>query len=168
MKQFDAQELTWSAYERQLTAAARARAEGLDVQDPIAPDSMFQALRALATMPAELRAGVIAQATVHRQPMPVGDSVPMRNELVWIAGEAMARGLACDFATAYQAWFVFADLLLRDDDIGAIIARVHPERVETRSPRLDDVELRALDADLARQERKRVNRKQKSFGYAAA
>jgi hypothetical protein len=62
---------------------------------------------------------------------------------------------------------IFAELLLRDSDIGAIIARVHPERVDMRSPRLTADEIRALNSDLARQERERVNRKRKAFGYGA-
>lgn len=91
--------------------------------------------------------------------------------MLWLLGEALARGLACDFETPEQLWFIYADLLLRDDDIGAIIHRVHPERSNRPSPKKmaeSCVDVRKLNADLARKERKRVAKKLTSFGYRAA
>lgn len=45
---------------------------------------------------------------------------------------------------------------------------MHPERVEGRSPRLSEDEVKAFNADLARKERKRMNAKRSAFGYSAA
>jgi hypothetical protein len=92
----------------------------------------------------------------------------------WLMGEALASGVACDFATPYQAWMVFAELLLRDSDIGAIIARVHPERMGRKQRVKDEtkearrIRVQEQNADLARNERKRVNAKRRAFGYRVA
>lgn len=83
----------------------------------------------------------------------------------WLLSHLIHRGMFSGFETAYQNWMVLASLLLRDEDIGAIIARIHPERCEGRSPRLSADEVRKLNADLARQERKAVREQQRKFGF---
>jgi hypothetical protein len=184
LRVLDAEQLEWEAHEKRRRAAAEARARGLDVNMPMPPapeSSVLACIRLTDEMSHEERADAIRQCRARRRrrpPRPVvlvdhhgrARLLPIEiTEVVkWIVGEALARGIACDFDTAYQAWFVFADLLLRDADIGAIVARVHPRSVEGRSPRLTDAEVRQFNADLARQERKRVRAKQKAFGYSAA
>ncbi|MFN0251711.1 MAG: hypothetical protein ACKV2T_32845 [Kofleriaceae bacterium] len=62
-------------------------------------------------------------------------------------------------------WFVIAELLLRDEDIGAIVSRVHAALIAWRSPRLTDAEVAQLDARLASAHRKRVNVLRLKSGY---
>lgn len=151
----------WEEYER------LARAGG----DPPEPELSMPLLlwllqREPAYTPSADRLKLAAALQDRRHPLP--DKFTIEEFVAVLGGEALAAGIACDFDTPYQAWFVYADLLLRDADIGAIIARVHPEKVALRSPRLTEAELRQHNADLARQERKRVKTKQKAFGYSAA
>jgi hypothetical protein len=147
---------------------------------PAPEDSLIACLRLTDEMSPEERLDAIRACMARRRPPPRAvvlvdhhgrvQPLPIRTDEVvkWIVGEALARGIACDFDTAYQVWFVIADLLLRDADIGAIVARVRPRSAEGRSPRLTEAEIRQCNADLARQERKRVKAKQKAFGYSAA
>jgi hypothetical protein len=163
----DAEQLAWDDYEERCKAAVKARELGAEVPDQAPPSpesSVFACLRMCAPISADRRAEIVRESGTRRRPMP-GPTASMPDMIMWIIGEARVGGIACDFDTAYQAWFVFADLLLRDVDIGAIIARVHPKSVEYRSPRLSDAKLDDLNARLASAERKRVNKKRNAFGY---
>jgi hypothetical protein len=177
--QLDREQAEWTKFEGRSKAAAAARAQELVVVDPVPPRSMFRWLRGLATLPEAGREAIVENSPTHRVPMPTAvilcdhhgrvralqSTITKMDIMNWLVGQAVHRGLVCDFANAYQAWFVFADLLLRDADIGAIIAEIHPERCSPRSPRMSAEELRELNADLARKERKRVNAKRSAFGY---
>jgi hypothetical protein len=175
------EQTTWDEHERRCAAARVARASGLAVADPAAPRLTFRYARALSALPESERAKIVAAKDTHLHPMPV--AVSMRDHRgrvrslsksvtgeqigLWIMGEAVQRGMACDFETAYELWFVFADLLLQEADIGAVVAKLHPERLG-RLQRLDTDEERQLNIDLARKERKRVKTKLRAFGYGAA
>jgi hypothetical protein len=168
LRTFDAEQAEWESYEVQCAAAVEARSRGLNVDDPMPPSpecSVFSCLRSCAVMSTVRRAEIVRELGARRRAMP-GETSSIADLVMWIVGEALARGAGCDFDTGYQAWFVFADLLLRDADIGAIIARVHPERLE-RLTSASDEDQKIQNAALARQERKRVNVKQKAFGYTA-
>jgi hypothetical protein len=171
LRVFDVEQLEWDTYVKLCMAAVEARERGLaDVPDPVEPSpesSVYSLLRTCAVMSTERRTEIVRELGQRRRPMP-GKTASIADIVRWLVGEALAAGIGCDFDTAYQAWFVFADLVLRDADIGAIIARVHPERVGYRSPRLSDDAVKALNAALARQERKRVNAKRSTFGYSPA
>lgn len=174
LRRFEAEQLEWDAYEERCVKAVQARAAGLDVEDPVPPSpesSVFACLRLYgAALSGARRAELVAELEARQRrpmPKPVPTFEGLSDFLAWIVGEAMARGFACDFDSAYQAWFVFADLLLRDADIGAIVARVHPERLG-RPASSSPVDQKIQNAALARQERKRVNAKRLAFGYSAA
>jgi hypothetical protein len=169
-------------YERRHRAAHLRAAQGEEFEAPEPPPlSLWLLLRETACVPADRRAELVTTLQNRRRPItPVilrdhhgrvrglPRTITTPDVVWWLIGEALAHGIACDYATPYQAWMVLAELLLRDSDIGEIIARVHPERVEYRSPRLSDGEVKMLNADLARKERKRVNTLRSAFGYRAA
>jgi hypothetical protein len=170
LRVFNAEQLKWDAYVKLCMAAVEARERGLpDVPDPVEPSpesSVYSLLRTCAVMSTERRAEIVRELGQQRRPMP-GKTASIADIVWWLVGEALAAGIGCDFDTAYQAWFVFADLVLRDADIGAIIARVHPERLERRASSTER-DQKIQNAALARQERKRVNAKRFAFGYPAA
>jgi hypothetical protein len=165
-------------YERRSKIAADA---GLEPPPP-PPISLWMLLRVAARTPSGQRAELVASLTNRRHPMPapivmrdhhgreheLPQTVSLPDVVRWLVGEALAHGIACDYATPYQTWWVFAELLLRDCDIGEIIAVVYPDRVGTRDPDLCAEAVKALNIDLARKERKRADAKRKTFGYRAA
>lgn len=182
LRRLDVEEAMWRDHEHKIKATRRARAEGLDVPDPAAPHpTLFGALRhdvaRLSAADAE-RQKFVEECQARRLPRPapvnlidhhgrvraLPRTLPLRMILEWLGSEMVACGAACDFDTAYQAWLAQAELVLRDADIGAIIARVHPER-QRRTGDGDDVD--ELNRDLARRERNRVNAKRIAFGYRA-
>lgn len=161
----------WEVYKRRCRAAQAARDDGLQVEDPSEPEVslvllLWLLLRAPAYAPAVDRPELVAALQNRRHPLP--DTFTVEEFVTVLTGEALAHGIACDYDTPYQVWMVLAELLLRDVDIGEIIARVHPDRCDPRSPRPSTEELRERrepNIDRARKERKRVNRKREAFGY---
>jgi hypothetical protein len=178
--ELDREGAAWANYERRCKAAEKVGLDVAALEPP--PLSLWLLLGVTEHMPADERATLIATLRDRRRPVPT--PVMLRDHhgrerglqltittpdvMLWLTGEALAHGIACDYATPYQAWTALAELVLRDSDIGEIIARVHPERVEGRSPRLSEDEVKAFNADLARKERKRMNVKRSAFGYRAA
>jgi hypothetical protein len=166
----------WEVFERRWRAAQAVRDDGLHVEDPPEPEwsialLFWVLLHAPAYAPAVDRRDLVAALQNRRHPLPdtcTEDTFTVEEFLPVLVGEALAAGIACDYDTPEQAWTVLAELLLRDVDIGEIIARVHPDRCDPRSPRPSTEELRERrepNIDRARKERKRVNRKREAFGY---
>ncbi|MDQ3366641.1 MAG: hypothetical protein M3680_14550 [Myxococcota bacterium] len=161
-------------FERRVKIAADA-----GLQPPPAPPlSLWMLLRVAAQTPSHERAELVAVLSNRRRPMPapvvmrdhhgrergLSQTVTMIDVVTWLTGEALARGIACDYATPYQAWMVLAELVLRDHDIGEISARVHPERLG-RLTTTHEVDKKKQNADLAGDARKRMNSKRSAFGY---
>jgi hypothetical protein len=168
LRVFDREQREWERYEEQCAAVVELRQRGADAPDPVPPSpesSVFALLRMYTVaMSADRRSETARACSARRRPMP-GPSATIVEVVMWITAEAMAGGLGCDFETAHQLWFVLAELLLRDADIGAIVARVHPERVQ-RDGEVDAIDLHRMNIDLARKERARVNNKRQAFGYS--
>ncbi len=162
----DAEQLEWDEYERKEKAATKARATGLTVELVERPVSLFASVKATTSISAADRPGVVAVMSRMRQRMPTGES--QLEITLWLLAAVLARGLVCDYRSAYQVWTVYAELLLRDADIGAIIRGAHPERFTDRPARLDEATERAFNARLASAERKRMNAQRSAFGYATA
>ena len=172
LRRCDAEQLEWDTYEARCKTAVDARARGVEVVDPVPPsktESVFACIRMCGPILATRRAETVRECVAARRPLTVTASgAASRDDIVWwIVGEALAHGIGSDFGTAYQVWFVVAEMLLRDSDIGAIIARVHPERLGRRASSAK-IDQQIQNAALARQERNRVNARRLASGYAAS
>lgn len=175
----EAEHAQWREHERKRAAAQRAREAGLDVADPPPPRTIFAGYAQLARLPEAKRAEIVAVAGRVRAPMPEPVLLRDHRGLVrplpltvtrgavacWLQAEAVKRGVVCDFESPYQVWHCYAQLLLRDDDVGLVAGKVAPHRIEARSPRNDERDTRTLNADMTRQERKRIARRKRAFGY---
>lgn len=127
--EFDREGAAWADYVRRCKAAEKV---GLDVEalEP-PPLSLWLLLGVTEHMPADERATLIATLRERRRPVPT--PVMLRDHhgrerglpltittpdvMLWLTGEALAHGIACDYATPYQAWTALAELVLRDSDI---------------------------------------------------
>jgi hypothetical protein len=159
----DAEQLAWDAYEQRCKAAVEARSRGVEVEDPAPPSpesSVLACLRMCAPISADRRAETVREYGTRRRPMP-GPTASMPDIVAWIIGEAIAAGIACDFDTAYQAWFVIAEMLLRDSDVAAIVSKVR----KNEQWRDEFSDKRATDRAVVRELRNRVNFKREAFGY---
>lgn len=178
LRQLEADAAAWDVFVQRVKAADE---NGL--QPPEGPEvTLWQLLCFLAlatenaTSEERARLAGVLQARRHPLPAPIvlrdhhgrERGLPLTIEpediLRWLVGEALAAGIGCDYATPQQAWTVLAELVLRDDDIGEIIARVHPERLR-RKTTTSEIDNRKQNADLAGDARKRVNAKRSAWGY---
>lgn len=171
------EEQEWSDYE---AVAATASRRGADVRLDV-PDSLYRWMRGLSNADAAERADVVAKSGRFRMPAPSptllvglhGQSFAMRRQLEadairWLGGEALARGAACDYASAKQLWAVFAELLLRACDCGEILVKVCPELRGRRARRgkNDSFDVKNANADAFRSLRRRKDEQRSAFGYA--
>lgn len=162
LAEFKRQGAELASYERHWKAYQRDRDAGLRVEEPDPPEScwLWLLIRATAFVPAGERAELVEMMRNRRRPAPWSSrtrTITTHDVMEWLRGEALAHGIASGLATPVQAWFVIAELLLCDDDIGTIAARV--------AGAADDDEIDDLNARLASAERNRVNKKRKAFGY---
>lgn len=159
LERCDAEDAEQDAYEKKCRAADR---HGLS--QPPMPATMIAVLRRMSGLPQCKKDKIVADSR-RRNTLVVGERMSDADVVLMLGSAALERGACCDFRTAYQLWLIFAEMLLRDADIGALIARVHPDATAARPRDLNAAGIRKQNQLLVEQLRKRARARIADFGY---